>query len=262
MTLSTAAWWTTILFFLSETLVGWENFKLLRSSWFLNSNGLSDLFIQADRFPKILIIFFKLMLARPRMLELILVVRQALLILLLISSNWIWIFLFILVELVWLVLFRGNFNGGSDFMRVIAATALLISRLGLEPKWQHVGMWYLALQSVSSYFVAGWVKVKSASWRNGSAIVGFLRSSLIGSSNIFASKLNSNVATVGTCGFLLLECTFPLVWLSSRLALYYVCMALAFHVANFILFGLNRFVWIWVVTYPAILYTSLNGLQL
>jgi hypothetical protein len=35
-----------------------------------------------------------------------------------------------------------------------------------------------------------------------------------------------------------------------------VAVALAFHIANVYVFGLNRFVWAWAATYPALYFCS------
>jgi hypothetical protein len=33
-----------------------------------------------------------------------------------------------------------------------------------------------------------------------------------------------------------------------------LCVAALFHLANAVLFGLNRFLWVWIASYPSILW--------
>ena len=61
-----------------------------------------------------------------------------------------------------LIRWRGAFNGGSDFMTLVGLTGLLIAHLvgaAGQPEWGwKAGLGYVTLQTVSSYFVSGWVK--------------------------------------------------------------------------------------------------------
>ena len=50
------------------------------------------------------------------------------------------------------------------------------------------------------------------------------------------------------------EVTFPLALMSEPALILALTLATAFHIANAILFGLNRFVWIWLGAYPSILW--------
>lgn len=78
------------------------------------------------------------------------------------------------IALLLLLRWRGAFNGGSDFMTLVGLTGLLIAHAvgawsGMEAGWR-AGLWYVALQSLTSYFVSGWVKFLRPEWRSGEAL--------------------------------------------------------------------------------------------
>jgi hypothetical protein len=53
---------------------------------------------------------------------------------------------------------------------------------------------------------------------------------------------------------MLFELAFPLTLVSQASLAAGLTVAALFHLANACLFGLNRFFWTWVATYPAILW--------
>jgi hypothetical protein len=73
--------------------------------------------------------------------------------------------------------FRGLFNGGSDYMTVHVGLALSAARAaGEAPTWVDGALGWIALQTLLSYGVAGAVKVRSSTWRDGTALAGFVGS--------------------------------------------------------------------------------------
>lgn len=148
----------------------------------------------------------------------------------------------------------GSFNGGSDAMTalVVAASAAHIVFPESE-KITKFCLWYLALQIVLSYFVAGVAKLRSSSWRRGIAL-----KSLFSKSNYVVPEqvlkiLNWPLVSIAGCwGILIFECSFPLVLFNSQLAILYLGFAFVFHFLNFYVLGLNRFFWAWIAAYPAL----------
>jgi hypothetical protein len=77
-----------------------------------------------------------------------------------------------------LIRWRGAFNGGSDFLTLAVLTGLLVAYAvaawgdtGLGMK---AGLWYIGIQSVTSYFMSGAVKILQPEWRSGRAMTIFL----------------------------------------------------------------------------------------
>lgn len=167
--------------------------------------------------------------------------------------------LFLLAVLL-LLRWRGAFNGGSDFMTLVGLTGLLLAH-GLTAftesatAWQ-LAFWYVTLQSLGSYFVSGWIKLMRPEWRSGRALTVFLDHAVHGplpANSVFRSP---KVALVCSWSFILWEGLFPLALWSLHVAAMFCGLAAVFHFLVFWFFGLNRFFWAWLSTFPAILYCA------
>ena len=157
-----------------------------------------------------------------------------------------------------LIRWRGAFNGGSDFMTIIALTGLMIAhwaQLVVSPvlAWQ-AGLGYVCLQAMTSYFISGAIKLFSHEWRNGIALPYFLDGGLYGPLAADSVFRRRPVAMLCSWGFILWECAVPMVLIGPRFALAFCAVALVFHLLVFRFFGLNRFVWAWLVSFPAMMY--------
>lgn len=153
---------------------------------------------------------------------------------------------------------RGTYNGGSDTMTVVILLAITVAAF-----FKHHGVvvracfWYIALQTCLSYFIAGVVKLRNSKWRNGRAL-----SLLVTKTNyeipVEFQKLFSNHKVSLICCWLILifECSFPVALLHPALCQIYIALAVCFHLANFFIFGLNRFAFAWMAAYPALILAS------
>ena len=169
------------------------------------------------------------------------------------------LFLFV-SHLLMLIRWRGAFNGGSDFMTLIVLTGLLAGALlvaiGEPDLGLRAALWYVSLQSITSYFMSGWVKLLRPEWRSGQAFAVFLNAAVYGP--LDAGHLLSRpwVAQIASWAFILWECSAPLALLHPAIAGLFCTIALLFHFLVFWFFGLNRFFWAWLVSFPAILACS------
>ncbi len=151
---------------------------------------------------------------------------------------------------------RGSFNGGSDSMTLLTLAALSVGAAG--PSLLSAALVYLAIQCAFSYTIAGWTKLTQRSWRNGDALAEFLRLPAYEvPARILPMSRQRGPMRVFAWGVLLFECSFPLAFVNQSTAIAYLSAAVIFHLANAYVFGLNRFVWAWAATYPAILYCVL-----
>lgn len=156
----------------------------------------------------------------------------------------------VLILLMWLsswgiaIRWRGTFNGGSDAMTFLILSAWLVS--AVFPDFKSICLFYIAIQLILSYFVAGIAKIMSPQWRTGQAPQYFLA--------------QAGWAITPAQGFfmawavLAFECLFPLAIFAP---VPFLILAIVFHVTNAYLFGLNRFVFAWAAAYPALI-LSLN----
>jgi hypothetical protein len=168
-------------------------------------------------------------------------------------------FLFV-SNLLILIRWRGAFNGGSDFMTLVVLTGLLIAQVvsvfaNPQLGWQ-AGFWYIAIQSITSYFMSGAVKLLRPEWRNGSALTIFLNGAVYGPLSATHPLRNKWLAMLSSWGFILWEVLFPLSLLDPRLAVVFCAVAAFFHFLVFLFFGLNRFFWAWLCSFPAIVWCS------
>ncbi len=159
-----------------------------------------------------------------------------------------------LVTLRW----RGSFNGGSDSMTIILLTALCVANFyRYSPKVAEGCLWYISIQTVLSYFVAGLVKLKGASWHTGEALRGYLSfSNYDVPAALKALAAQRAVVFLAAWLIMLFECSFPIALADSNTCLIYLALALGFHCANVYVFGLNRFLFAWGAAYPALYYCS------
>lgn len=149
--------------------------------------------------------------------------------------------------------FQGPYNGGSDRMGLLILCTLGLTHIMPNQQWKEYIFAYLALQSILSYFMAGWVKVVNPDWRTGRALQDVFRFS--------AYPVSESLRGWAECPHLLfwmswavmlLELLMPIMFLSLSTLMIGLTLATAFHFANACLFGLNRFFWTWLAAYPSI----------
>ncbi len=155
---------------------------------------------------------------------------------------------------------RGAFNGGSDFMTLVAVSGVLLAQVigrFTDPAfgWR-AGLWYVTVYVVSSYFVSGWVKLLRPEWRSGRAMTIFLDAAVYGPLPAQSLYRHPRVAQLCSWAFTVWEGCFPLALLDVRVAWVMCIIAPVFHFLVFWFFGLNRFFWAWLATYPAVLYCA------
>jgi hypothetical protein len=153
----------------------------------------------------------------------------------------------------------GNFNGGSDAMTLLSLFCIGVTAFSFyiwgDEKLSLYALCFLAIQSLSSYFFAGVVKIKKRNWRNGNALLQYLRHSSYAVPRLAKDpRISRGVACALALLVISFELSFPAVIFYSASLPYFLLFGVFFHLANFYLFGLNRFFWAWLSTYPAIVF--------
>lgn len=160
-----------------------------------------------------------------------------------------------LTALYLLHLFQGPYNGGSDKMGVLILTCLLLSHLAPSAFWQHMAFAWLAVQLTLSYFVSGQVKLVNSEWRSGRALTDvFAFSAYPVSENLRGLATHTRLMQIMSWNVIGFEVLFPLALLSAPTLWIALGVAALFHLANACLFGLNRFLWIWLAAWPSLLW--------
>jgi hypothetical protein len=151
--------------------------------------------------------------------------------------------------------FAGPYCGGSDLMTLLISLCLSLALLLPSAKWKTAALGYLAIQLSLSYWQSGWVKITNPAWRSGQALVDVFAYTFYPVSERVRAWADHPklLRTMAWCviGF---ELLFPLSLYYAQSLLVALAIAALFHLANACLFGLNRFVWIWLSAYPALIW--------
>ena len=151
--------------------------------------------------------------------------------------------------------FNGPYNGGSDRMSLIILSCLTITLFLPNPAWQEYAIGYLALQLTLSYFISGWVKIVNPAWRSGQALNDVFRYSAYPVSETLRGwAKHPTVLRIMSWSVIVFELIFPFCLFSQISLIIGLIIAAVFHFTNACLFGLNRFFWIWIAAYPAIIW--------
>lgn len=153
---------------------------------------------------------------------------------------------------------RGTLNGGSDSMTATLGLGLSVAWLGQDVDTLRVlGLYFVAVHAVLSYFVSGVAKLKEPAWRSGTALSLALGGPRYGApARLLALLRVRSLALTMSYGILLFECLFPLALLVPAWTLAFVTLGAAFHGVSGMALGLHRFVPVWLSTYPAVFYLS------
>ncbi|MBC7692031.1 MAG: HTTM domain-containing protein [Methylotenera sp.] len=169
------------------------------------------------------------------------------------------LFLFLLLSTVLISLrWRGTFNGGSDFMTLIVLMGVSGATVFREiPIVRLACLGYIAIQTCTSYFIAGFIKMKTSNWRRGKALPGFLNATIHDGNPLLNSiSRNRVICLAASWAVIVFECGFPSALLNPQLCVVLIGLGFLFHLGTWIIFGLNRFLFAWMAAYPALYYCS------
>jgi len=145
---------------------------------------------------------------------------------------------------------------GADQMQIVIFGSLALAHLHPTPLIQRSAVWFIALQVILSYFTAGLSKAWSPVWRSGKALPAIISTRIYGNAKI-AHYLDrrpqvSQFICMGTIAF---ETLFPFVLLAPPVIIVgMLFIGMSFHLSIARIMGLNTFFWVFLATYPAILY--------
>jgi hypothetical protein len=156
----------------------------------------------------------------------------------------------------WALGLRTNYGAdGSDHMAILTYIASTVEKaFADDPRVREACLWFVAGEACLSYTTAGLAKLASPVWRNGQAMTGIFRTRTYGHEwSAAVLKKYPALAVVGCWSVIIAETLFPLVLvLPAEYAWPLLGLGLLFHVGNAHLMGLNRFLWAFSGTYPAV----------
>jgi hypothetical protein len=147
---------------------------------------------------------------------------------------------------------------GSDQMQIIIFSSLAVFYWVTDLEARMIALWFIAAQSMLSYFAAGIAKLASPIWRSGDAIVGIMATDHYG--NQLLSQLlrkNHHLAAIVCWSVILFECLAPtLVFAGPTSCLVFLGCGFIFHSVIAVMMGLNTFLWSFGATYPAVIFLA------
>lgn len=155
-------------------------------------------------------------------------------------------------------------HDGAQQMLLLVLAALFLHRLAPAGSLAARScLWFIALQSALAYFIAGINKLLSATWRDGTALVGILGTRTYGHDRASSLLRRFPALSIALSWVVVLfECGFAAALFAGEgVAAAVLGAGLFFHVANAVFMGLNGFVFAFVATYPAVLYVSACGFR-
>lgn len=150
-------------------------------------------------------------------------------------------------------------NDGTDQMSKIIGITLLISFTSHDPAITTLGLYFIAVQAILAYVIAGAAKLLSPKWRSGLAVFQIMNTETFGYRSIagWLHRAPHLVRFLLSWNIMLFETFFFLaVFLPAPWCYILLCWGLLFHLFNAIVMGLNHFFWIFLATYPAVLYLN------
>ena len=168
-----------------------------------------------------------------------------------------WQILTLIMGITWLVnlsfywCLGGVLSGGSDSLLNLSLLTIFLSLLFKDAR---IGIYFIAVQSFASYFISGVIKIKERSWRKGQALSQFLIMTIFEKPR-WLIEIYSNSFLMRSTSWLIivLELILPFsCLLKPSLTIPVLLLGGIFHCCNAYLFGINRFILIWLSTYPCL----------
>jgi len=140
-----------------------------------------------------------------------------------------------------------------------ADEVILIALLGLASYYvidktsilRWVGPGFIVAQLTLSYFISGIYKLKSGTWRNGSAVNKVIATVIYGKPEMqFVLKYKPTALFL--CWLIIIwECTFPMLFLFPQpVCFIWLGLGVLFHLSMAVIMGLNTFMFAFLSAYP------------
>jgi hypothetical protein len=162
----------------------------------------------------------------------------------------------LVVSQVGLAVRRGGLglSGADGLFLVVFGSCWLATVVARDRLAAVAGLWFIALQAVLAYAVAGVSKLLSPRWRSGNALKSILATQSYGNPTLLrATEMFPALARLLSWAVIVWECLFPLVLLAPAHARAVLLGAgILFHLSMAAVMGLHLFIWGFGAAYPAL----------
>jgi hypothetical protein len=175
-----------------------------------------------------------------------------------VNDSIIWIIIFLILFLNQILIYTRSGYGidGSDQLKVIITFSILgyFCFFNIGPI-RYLFLGFTTINLFLSYFVAGFAKLISIAWLNGSAIKGIASTSIFGNKMIFKFVKDSIILQkMISYSTIIFEVGIIFIFLDPiPLTLFYMILGILFHITVALTMGLNSFVFTFTSAYPLVL---------
>lgn len=146
--------------------------------------------------------------------------------------------------------FQGK-DGADESLTVLLFGLTVYYLIGPTLPLRFVGIIFIIAQISLSYFISGYYKIKSKTWRSGRAIQNVLATKIYGQPSLVFATKNRYLSHFICWTIVLWELTFPLVFLvAAPFSFGWLGMGVAFHLSMAFIMGLNTFMMSFLSSYP------------
>ncbi|HWV75133.1 MAG TPA: hypothetical protein VN040_25615 [Pseudosphingobacterium sp.] len=146
--------------------------------------------------------------------------------------------------------FQGK-DGADESLTVLLFGLTAYYLIGPTLSLRFVGIAFIIAQISLSYFISGYYKIKSKTWRSGRAIQHVLATKIYGQPSLGFLMKNRYLSCLTCWTIVLWELTFPIIFLVAvPLSFSWLVMGVAFHLAMAFIMGLNTFMMSFLSSYP------------
>jgi hypothetical protein len=147
----------------------------------------------------------------------------------------------------------------SSALQLFLLAGLTVYSLPVSMAARILGIWFIAVQILLSYFTCGVTKLLFPIWRNGSAIEETLGTTLFGNRSVQRFIRATRVGRPLSWSVLVFECAFPLIIVLNPVwCLLFLVLGICFHLTIAAVMGLNSFLFPVIGCYPSLLYLCIS----
>lgn len=160
--------------------------------------------------------------------------------------------------IIYFLIFQSFYNYFTPLIIDISDKLALIITFGLFLGFildKNLALIFISLNVVLIYFFTGLKKLYSKEWRNGEALFLITNTEYYGNYHLAKLFNNSKVTKIVISWYIILiQLSFPLLFLDIRLLFFYLLNGIIFHFSLFVIMRLYNFFIVFIMSYPSIIY--------